>query len=471
MTRTRRAGGGVVLGVDLGTCYSAAAVCLDGVDVEVLHNDIGDPTTPTCVYVDADGADRQVGEAAVRLAVSDPGRTVRNVKRILGVTLDAIRRDPWDALGSVQVVPADGLGADRAAVRLGSALDLAPEEIAGSVLLELRKAAEARVGRAVRRAVVAVPGYFNAAQRSAVRDAAALAGLEDVRLVNETSAAALAYAHGREGQGPRNVVVVDVGGGGAAVSIVEVRNDFVRVLASSGVRLPGGEDFDREMVEYLKQVVKEEHGKDVTDPRSLELLRAHWERAKRKLMQLPHTKIDTFLPGEVDVELCRLVKRAEFEERCEPLFRRVAEQLRATLHSSCADQVGVEAVHDVVLVGGSTRIPRLRALVQEVVAGRPLCKALNADEAVARGAALLGEDLVRLQDVTPLQLAALGGDPLLRNSPLPADGRMPGADSGDTVVVSPALLCWACRHRVADAEGPRRCDKAAWAGPTTPTPR
>ncbi|XP_034234002.1 ribosome-associated molecular chaperone SSB1-like [Thrips palmi] len=422
----------VVLGIDLGTTKSVMAAFLED-DVEVLQNDIGSRSTPSCVHASMDAGDavRDVGEAALRLAVSHPHSTVRNVKSVLGRAHQDVGSDHH--LGPIKLGQSNlGHGVS---IYLEGGVVMAAEEVTSMLLVHLKKAAEEQLGRGdINFAVIAVPAYFNAAQRNAVRDAAYLAGLRVLHLVNDTSAAALVYA--RERDQPKTVLVVDVGGGGSSVAVVRTEFSAVRVLAASDRRLPGGEDFDARMVEHFKEVIKQAHGLEVTSARSLEILRGQWEKAKQKLSRIPSTKMATFLPdGDLDFQAD--VSRAAFEELCRPLFEAIVDEVKRTLLKA---EVAVNQVDDVVLVGGSSRIPALRAMVQSELAQRPLCKAVSADEAVAKGAALLAAQCVRLEEVTPLVLkvTAAGNEVVVpANTALPLTLAMPG---NSTVVVEQGCL-------------------------------
>ncbi|KAK3912223.1 Heat shock 70 kDa protein 6, partial [Frankliniella fusca] len=400
----------LVLGIDLGTTNSVVAVVQDG-DVEVLVNDVFRRSTPSCVHV---SEVRQVGEAALRMAITDPDKTVRNVKRALGRTHADLVADGSRPLGPVKVAldpvnkvnallaieeellpPEEGpMSLTRTEVRgeRSSESDIAekttfPSQVAAVLLMELKKAAETQLGRAVRKAVIAVPNYFNTAQRQAVLDAGYLSGLKVMQLVNEPTAAAMAYAHGRDFD--KEIVVVDVGGGGCSISVVRVRNDNISVLASSSDRLPGGEDFDGLMLEHIKQMIKSTHSKDVADDRSHEILRSNFESSKQKLSRIPLSSISTFLPG-VDAECNIDINREMFESVCGLSFKVIADAVKSVVKAS-----GVPKVDEVILIGGSTRIPMLRSVIQEEL-GAKIGKAVNPDETVAKGAALLGAGSVCL---------------------------------------------------------------------------
>ncbi|XP_034245803.1 uncharacterized protein LOC117647926 [Thrips palmi] len=399
--RREASGSGTVIGIDFGTTNMVVAALVDD-DVEILSNDIGARTTPSCVHVLVpDGPqtrglstrraceERQTGEAALRLAVTDPDKTLRNVKRVIGRSYRSVMTDPAKPLmGPIRLAP--GVG-DSVRIRLGFA-ELCPEEVVGSLLLELRKFAESQLNHEVRRAVMAVPSYFNIAQRQAIIDAARLAGLNTVQLVNETTAAALAYARDREDE--KNVVVVDVGGGGGAVSVVRVKEGAVWVVCTSMKRLPGGEDIDSQMMMYLRQVIKQEHGKEVRDLRSAEILRSCWEKSKQKLSRIPQVELSTYLPGP-DLEFKHIISRAQFEKECQGLFGEIIHAIR-DIAVTGMNALAVQEYDSVVLVGGSTRIPVLRNEINRMFPNK-VHKALNPDEAVAQGAALLAAGTVRLE--------------------------------------------------------------------------
>ncbi|XP_034247233.1 uncharacterized protein LOC117648680 [Thrips palmi] len=378
----------VIVGVDFGTTNSVVAVYQhDG--VEVLTNDIDSRKTPSCVYIN--DKDREVGEAALRMAPSFPEYTIRNVKSVLGVTMSALGdRVPLGAVRIEGTSPTNAI-----AVKIANMKCFQSEEIAAMVLLELKKSAEAQLASKlneavkVNRAVVAVPSYFGACQRRAVIDAAHLAGLQVTGLVNETTAAAVAYAHDRED--PKTVVLVDIGGGGSSMSVVKVECNQVWVQAHSGPRLPGGEDFDNKMMEFLGQCVEKDLGKEVNDPHDREILRSHWVKAKEKLSRIPQVSFVVFLPG-IGLEFAADVNRSDFQAQCGDLFREITDGLLRTLEG-----VRVDEVHEVLLVGGSTRIPLLRTLIQKELPGKPLSKAINPDEAVAEGAALLAAGFVEVK--------------------------------------------------------------------------
>ncbi|XP_034235468.1 uncharacterized protein LOC117641867 isoform X2 [Thrips palmi] len=403
----------VVLGVDLGTTNSAVAVFRDD-SAEVLTNDIDKRTTPSCVYVR--DLERQVGEAALRLAASFPFNTVRNVKSVLGRTSVPKGEAP---LGPV--VTRDGAVKKSISIVIDNteaAISLSPEEIAATLLLELKKAAEQHLQTEVSLAVLAVPSYFNASQRKAVMDAANLAGLRVPFIMNETTAAAMAYAHDRDGE-EKTVLIVDVGGGGSSAAVVKVALNQVEVMAHSDVRLPGGEDFDDRMMQYLTQCIKRDLGAEALDPRDCEILRAQWTKAKEKLSRIPQATISIFLPGLGKEFRCD-VKRADFEEECAEHFKSITDGLLATLKRA---EVKPEQLGEVLLVGGSSRIPQLRSLVQELVKGKPLCKAVNPDEAVAKGAALMAAKRVELkQEVLSLETRIRMGN---KEVIVPANTKLP----------------------------------------------
>lgn len=373
-----------MLGVDFGTTNTVVAAVLDD-GVEVLTNDIGCRLTPSCVHLQAAGGpdqplQRQVGEAALRLAVSEPANTVRNVKIVLGLSEDHFKVRRPEALGSVEFI---GTRGGEMSFKIGGA-PVSPEEVVATLLVDVRKAAEEQTGRAVGKAVMTVPAYFTSPRRAAICNAARLAGLQVLQLVNETTAAAAAYAHDREGR--KRVLVLDVGGGGGSVAIAEVEDNKVSVLFHSGLRLPGGNTLDRIMVEHLVEAAEQQAGgtREPSD-RDREILRSQWDKAKPKLSRVPQAALGAYLP-DLKLDFRMDVNRAEFEAQCDVVFEKIVSEVKHMLLNA---KVKAQQLDDVVLVGGSTRLPLLRDLVQRALGVRVLCKALNPDEAVAVGAALL----------------------------------------------------------------------------------
>ncbi|CAN1237504.1 Heat shock 70 kDa protein BIP2 [Linum grandiflorum] len=383
------AGGEAVIGIDLGTTYSCVAVARDGT-IEIITNDQGNRTTPSIVAFAGD--ERLIGEAAKNQATLNPTRTFFDVKRLIGKKFD----DP-----EVQK-------------------DINAEEISAMVLGKMKETAEAYLGKTVTRAVITVPAYFNDAQRQATKDAGRIAGLEVERIINEPTAGAIAYEWRRDWEDKRKILVYDLGGGTFDVSILEIEHDEFKVLATGG-------DFDQRVMKYFIDLIKRKYKKDVGgDRKAIAKLRKECERAKRALSgQLTQVSviIDCFLDG---MDFSEVLTRARFEELNLELFKKTLEVVKSVMEDA---KVGKGDVDEIVLVGGSTRIPRLREMLKEMFDGKEPCRGVNPDEAVAYGAAVLAANLsgaldAVLYDVTPLSLGVelLGGLMLViipRNTPIP----------------------------------------------------
>ncbi|CAN1237512.1 Heat shock 70 kDa protein BIP2 [Linum grandiflorum] len=392
------AGGEAVIGIDLGTTYSCVAVARDGT-IEIITNDQGNRTTPSIVAFAGD--ERLIGEAAKNQATLNPTRTFFDVKRLIGKKFD----DP-----EVH----DGV--------------FSAEEISAMVLGKMKETAEAYLGKTVTRAVITVPAYFNDAQRQATKDAGRIAGLEVERIINEPTAGAIAYEWRRDWEDKRKILVYDLGGGTFDVSILEIEHDEFKVLATGGDTHLGGGDFDQRVMKYFIDLIKRKYKKDVGgDRKAIAKLRKECERAKRALSgQLTQVSviIDCFLDG---MDFSEVLTRARFEELNLELFKKTLEVVKSVMEDA---KVGKGDVDEIVLVGGSTRIPRLREMLKEMFDGKEPCRGVNPDEAVAYGAAVLAANLsgalddVTLCDVTPLSLGVelLGGLMLViipRNTPIP----------------------------------------------------
>ncbi|CAN1274890.1 Luminal-binding protein, partial [Linum perenne] len=412
-------GADVVIGIDLGTTNSCVAVAVNG-SVEIIANDQGNRTTPSSV---AFSSERLIGEAAKNQAILNPRRTVFDVKRLIGKKFDnpEIQRDmkylPYT------VVNRDGKAYVELEVKPGEEVKaFSPEEISAMVLGKMKETAESYLGKPVGRAVVTVPAYFNDAQRQATKDAGTIAGLEVVQIINEPTAAAIAYGFKKQNQLKRKrkakskIVVYDLGGGTFDVSVLEVQGREFRVLATGGDTHLGGGDFDRRVMEYFIDLIKRKYkGKDISgDSRALGKLRKECERAKRGLSNLSQVRveIDSFLDGGM-VDFSEPLSRAKFEELNMDLFEKTLEIVKSTMEDG---KVKINEIEEIVLVGGSTRIVKVREMLKEMFNGKePNHQGVDPDEAVAIGAAVLGAKLngqadhsadygVTLIDVTPLNL-------------------------------------------------------------------
>jgi|UniRef100_A0A7S4G8H6 L1 cell adhesion molecule like protein len=418
------------IGIDLGTTYSCVGVWQNE-RVEIIANDQGNRTTPS--YVAFTDSERLIGDAAKNQVAMNPKNTVFDAKRLIGrrFSESAVQSDMkhW----SFEVV---NKGDDKPIVKVqykGESKTFLPEEISSMVLIKMKETAESYLGKSVGKAVVTVPAYFNDSQRQATKDAGAIAGLEVLRIINEPTAAAIAYGLDKvHDNKERNVLIFDLGGGTFDVSLLTIDGGIFEVKATAGDTHLGGEDFDNRLVNFFVDEFKRKHKKDLTtNARALRRLRTACERAKRTLSSAVQTsvEIDSLYDG---IDFYTSLGRARFEELCSDLFRSCLQPCEKVLQDSKLDKA---SVHEVVLVGGSTRIPKVQQLVSDFFGGKELNKSINPDEAVAYGAAvqasiLTGQkskqtDGLLLLDVTPLTLGieTAGGvmTPLIkRNTTIPA---------------------------------------------------
>ncbi|KAI5009627.1 hypothetical protein ZWY2020_011764 [Hordeum vulgare] len=417
---------GPVIGIDLGTTYSCVAVYRNG-RVEIIANDQGNRITPSWVAF-TDSGERLIGEAAKNQAAANPLRTVYDAKRLIGRQfIDAeVQRDM--KLLPFKVVDKNGKPHVEVEVKAGDVRTFSPEEVSAMVLTRMKETAEAYLGEKVRDAVITIPAYFNDAQRQATKDAGAIAGLNVVRLINEPTAAAIAYGLDKVADGKeRNVLVFDLGGGTFDVSVLALDGGVFEVLATNGDTHLGGEDFDQRVMDHFIRLVKRKHGVDISgDARALGKLRRECERAKRALStQLQvRVEIESLADG---VDLSEPLTRARFEELNADLFRKVMAPVKKAMADAGLAKGDID---EVVLVGGSTRIPKVQQLLRDYFGGKEPHKGVNPDEAVAYGAAVQGgivrgdaKEVVVL-DVTPLTLGieTAGGvmaSVIPRNTPIP----------------------------------------------------
>nr|BAK07857.1 predicted protein [Hordeum vulgare subsp. vulgare] len=405
-----KGGEGPAIGIDLGTTYSCVGVWQHD-RVEIIANDQGNRTTPS--YVGFTDTERLIGDAAKNQVAMNPTNTVFDAKRLIGRRFSDPSVQSDMKLWPFKVIPGP---ADKPMIVVqykGEEKQFAAEEISSMVLIKMKEIGEAYLGTTIKNAVVTVPAYFNDSQRQATKDAGVIAGLNVMRIINEPTAAAIAYGLDKKASssGEKNVLIFDLGGGTFDVSLLTIEEGIFEVKATAGDTHLGGEDFDNRMVNHFVQEFKRKHKKDISgNPRALRRLRTACERAKRTLSSTAQTtiEIDSLYEG---VDFYSTITRARFEELNMDLFRKCMEPVEKCLRDAKMDK---STVHDVVLVGGSTRIPKVQQLLQDFFNGKELCKSINPDEAVAYGAAvqaaiLSGEGNEKVQDlllldVTPLSL-------------------------------------------------------------------
>ncbi|EER12209.1 heat shock protein 70, putative [Perkinsus marinus ATCC 50983] len=397
------------IGIDLGTTYSCVGVWKNDT-VEIVANDQGNRTTPS--YVAFTDTERLIGDAAKNQVARNPENTVFDAKRLIGRKFnDPVVQHDMKMWPFKLIDGSDGRPMIEVTFK-GETKRFHAEEISSMVLTKMRETAEAFLGTKVNDAVVTVPAYFNDSQRQATKDAGSIAGLNVLRIINEPTAAAIAYGLDKKGEGEKNVLIYDLGGGTFDVSLLTIEDGIFEVKATAGDTHLGGEDFDNRILDFCMQDFKRKNrGKTIEgNQRAMRRLRTQCERAKRTLSSSTQAsiEIDSLFEG-IDYN-CTL-SRARFEELCMDYFRNTMGPVEKVLRDSGIDK---RNVHEVVLVGGSTRIPKVQSMIQDFFNGKEPCKSINPDEAVAFGAAvqaaiLTGEGSSQVQDlllldVTPLSL-------------------------------------------------------------------
>jgi L1 cell adhesion molecule like protein len=397
------------VGIDLGTTYSCVGVWKNDA-VEIIANDQGNRTTPS--YVAFTDSERLIGDAAKNQVARNPENSVFDAKRLIGRKFDDPIVQADAKLWPFKLVKGAN---DKPMIQVhyqGEDKKFHPEEISSMVLIKMKETAEAYLGGKVADAVVTVPAYFNDSQRQATKDSGAIAGLNVLRIINEPTAAAIAYGLDKKGAGERNVLIYDMGGGTFDVSVLTIEDGIFEVKSTAGDTHLGGEDFDNRVVDFCVQDFKRKNrGKDVSsNNRAIRRLRTQCERAKRTLSSSTQAtiEIDSLFDG---IDYSCTLSRARFEELCMDYFRNSITPVEKALKDSGLDK---KSIHDIVLVGGSTRIPKVQALIQELFNGKEPNRSINPDEAVAYGAAvqaaiLTGDQSSAVQDlllldVTPLSL-------------------------------------------------------------------
>merc|ERR1712139_587606 len=395
---------GTVIGIDLGTTYSCVGVYKNG-RVEIIPNDQGNRITPS--YVAFDGDERFIGDAAKNQAAINPTNTVFDVKRLIGRKFndDTVQKDI--KLLPYNIKSKDGKPYVEVDVK-GTMKMYAPEEISAMILGKMKEIAEAFLGKKIANAVVTVPAYFNDAQRQATKDAGTISSMNVMRIINEPTAAAIAYGLDKKG-GEKNVLGFDLGGGTFDVTVLTIDNGVFEVVATNGDTHLGGEDFDQRVMEYMMMIFKRKHKKDMSgDKRAIQKLRREVERAKRALSSATQARveIEALFDG---VDFTETLTRARFEELNMDLFKKTLGPVKKVMEDSSFKK---NQLDEIVLVGGSTRIPKVQQLIKDFFNGKEPNKGINPDEAVAFGAAVQGGILsggqnsggIVIIDLTPLTL-------------------------------------------------------------------
>jgi L1 cell adhesion molecule like protein len=396
----------VAVGIDLGTCMSCVGIWQNG-RVEIIANDQGNRITPS--YVAFSDTERLIGDAAKNQAAMNPKNTVYDAKRLIGRSMNdpAVQKDmklwPFTVKAGKEDKPIIEVES------AGETKSFHPEEISAMILVKMKEIAESYLGHEVKKAVVTVPAYFDNAQRQATKDAGVIAGLEVLRIINEPTAAAIAYGLDKKKKEEQHILIFDCGGGTHDVSLLTLDDGVFEVKATAGDTHLGGSDFDNRLVDHFAKEFQRKYKKDLTtSARSVKRLNAACERVKRTLSSSATASIelDSLFDG---IDYNSTITRARFEELCMDIFRKTIEPVEKVLTDAKMDK---GSIHEVVLVGGSTRIPKIQSLLQDFFNGKELNKSINPDEAVAYGAAVQAAILTGQGDETTQDLLLLDVTPL-----------------------------------------------------------
>lgn len=397
---------GETIGIDLGTTYSCVGVWQND-KVEIIANDQGNRTTPS--WVAFTETEKLVGESAKNQVNSNPQNTVFDVKRLMGHKFNdpdvqkEIKHFPYKVTSNGQNMPQINVE------YRGETKMFSPQEISALILEKMKSTAEAYLGKEVKNAVITVPAYFNDAQRQATKDAGAICGLNVLRIINEPTAAAIAYGLDNQKDGERNIIIFDVGGGTLDVTLLAIDEGVFEVKATSGDSRLGGEDFDANMVTFFAEEFKRKHKQDIRDSKKAMMkLKKECERAKRTLSSSSQAfvEIDSLYDG---IDFNSTISRARFEQINSPLFQKCLNCVETVMKDSKTSKANID---EIVLVGGTTRIPKLQQMLSDYFGGKKLCSSINPDEAVAYGATvqaslLAGKESSKLQDLLLLDVAPL----------------------------------------------------------------
>ncbi len=436
----------IAIGIDLGTTYSCVGVWQND-KVEIIANDQGNRITPS--YVAFTNTERMIGDSAKNQAILNPNNTIFDAKRLIGRKYN----DPC-VQSDLKHFPFNVIDKDNKPIievnYKNETKHFQPEEISAMILIKMKEIAESYLGTSVKNAVVTVPAYFNDAQRAATKDAGIIAGLNIIRIINEPTAAAIAYGLDIKNNKESNILVFDLGGGTFDVSILTIDEGIFEVKATAGDTHLGGEDFDNRLIYYFIQEFKRKHKKDISDnSRSLIRLRKLCEIAKKTLSSNTQAsiEIDSLFDG---IDFISSITRARFEELCMDLFRKTMEPVEKVLKDA---KMSKNDINEIVLVGGSTRIPKIQQLLSDFFNGKELSKSINPDEAIAYGATVQAAILTNVKsnkisdllllDVAPLSLGIETAGEVMtvlipRNSTIPCNKKQifsTYTDNQDTVTI------------------------------------